>query len=389
MIDLPQREVIKKIQESTDLSQEEIQEKIKEKLTQLSGLISEDGAAHIVANELGVQLYKTQGEVTIKELTPNAKQVVTKAKVLQKYEIREFNKNGREGRVANILVGDKTGKVRVVFWNDQVQMFEKINEQDVLRIKNPYVKENNGRTELHLNDQSNIDINPEGITIDVPENNMQQRELKYLKDLNGGEENIEVLGTIVQVYDPRFFPVDPQTNRRVSDEDVAQGKPHEWNYVTTCFLDDGTANVRTTFWKKQTQVLFNKSDEELLSWKDDAAKAQDAKHELLGEIVKIVGRAQKNEQFDRVELTANLVITDVDPAKEIQRIQETTDKESSTQQETTAEQNTPQEEVKPAKEEESQREQTTDSSNTHQEEKKDDQPKIREEAISIDDLEDL
>lgn len=327
MIDLPQETVIEKIVSQTELSREEVQEKIKEKLKQLSGLISEDGAAHIIANDLGVQLYKTEGLIKIKEVTTNAKQATVLGKVLQKYELREFDKNGRQGKVANMLIGDETGKIRVVFWNDQVELFEKLNEQDVVQIKNPFVKENNGRVELHLNDKSNLDINPQGVSVSAPSGPQEssERELKYLKDLQGDEDNVEVLGTIVQVYDPRFFPVNPETNRRVSDEDVAAGKPHEWNYVTTVFLDDGTANVRCTFWKNQTQRLFDKSDDEIMKWKDDASLAQDSKHELLGEIVKLVGRVKKNEQFDRIEFTANLVMKDVDPEKELSRIKDAND----------------------------------------------------------------
>ena len=54
MIDIPRAEIVTKIKEAKGLSEDEINAKIQEKLTQLAGLISEDGAAHIIANELGV-----------------------------------------------------------------------------------------------------------------------------------------------------------------------------------------------------------------------------------------------------------------------------------------------------------------------------------------------
>ncbi len=410
MIDLPQETVIEKIVSQTELSREEVQEKIKEKLKQLSGLISEDGAAHIIANDFGVQLYKTEGLIKIKEVTTNAKQATVLGKVLQKYEVREFDKNGRQGKVANMLIGDETGKLRVVFWNDQVEYFEKLKEQDVVQIKNPFVKENNGRVELHLNDKSNLDINPQGVSVSAPSSPESERKLKYLRDLTSDEENVEVLGTIVQVYDPRFFPVNPETNRRVSDEDVAAGKPHEWNYVTTAFVDDGTANVRTTFWKNQTQRLFEKTDDEILQWKDDASLGQDAKHELLGEIVKLVGQVKKNEQFDRVEFTANLVIKDVDPEKELARMKDTSptpDKPpaAAERRESTSDQEAP----RPVPENDS----TEDLDNLDEEKKKIDPETVKfdsadsveskepqedsekkkssfkEEVVSIDDLEDI
>lgn len=388
MIDLPKESVVEKICEQTKLSIDDVHEKIKEKLKQLSGLISEDGAAHIVANDLGVQLYKTEGVVKISEVTNAAKSAIIAAKILQKYDVREFDKNGRKGRVANLMVGDDTARIRVVFWNDQVELFEKTKEGDTIQIKNPYVKDNNGRLELHLNERSTIDINPAGITVNTPTKEPElPRERKYLRDLEGNEENVEVLGTIVQVYDPRFFDVCPECNKKAINDNCPEHGAITpiTNYVTTCFLDDGTANVRTTFWKNQTMKLFGLDDATISSWKTDVSKAQDAKHELLGEIIKVVGRAKKNDQYERIELTANIVIKDVDPEKEIEHLENTSGEEKAKTQANSA--SVKQDEALATKEPEEK--QTTPQAASDDSEKKNQGPQISEEVISIDDLEDL
>ena len=54
MIKIPFEEMISKVQEKSKLGEAEIRLKIDQKLTQLSGLISKEGALHIIANELGV-----------------------------------------------------------------------------------------------------------------------------------------------------------------------------------------------------------------------------------------------------------------------------------------------------------------------------------------------
>jgi hypothetical protein len=411
MIDLSEETVIQKVVEQTGKTEDDVRTMIKEKLKQLSGLISEDGAAHIVANDLGVQLYKTEGLLKVNELTINAKQATIAAKVIRKYEMREFDKNGRKGKVANMVVGDDSGRVRVVFWNDQVDLFDKLKEDDTIQVKNPYVKENNGRIELHLNDSSKLDINPSGVTVAAPAApEREERTLKYLKDVQDGDDNIEVLGTIVQVYDPRFFEVCPECNKRANDNKcVTHGEVSPvTNYVTTCFLDDGTANVRTTFWKNQTQHLFGVDDATILSWKDDASKVQDPKHELLGEIVKIVGRVKKNEQYDRIELTAQLVIKDVDPAEEMKKLEagaaksETTPAEStpSTETSTAKSTETPEPATKPVETKpdpvvevaEEPAPGTQEDREVKPEEVKFDsgaEVAVKEDVISIDDLEDL
>jgi len=45
------------------------------------------------------------------------------------------------------------------------------------------------------------------------------------------------------------------------------------------------------------------------------------KNELIGNMVKLVGRVNKNEMFDRLEFVSGLVYTDVNPEDEIKRLE--------------------------------------------------------------------
>ena len=67
MINIPLSDIKEKIAKEKGISEQEINTKIKAKLDQLSGLISEEGAAHIIANELGVELMPS-GIVKISEV---------------------------------------------------------------------------------------------------------------------------------------------------------------------------------------------------------------------------------------------------------------------------------------------------------------------------------
>jgi hypothetical protein len=328
MIDIPIQQIIAKIKEQKGLSEAEIHAKIQEKLKQLAGLISEDGAAHIIANELGVQLIKEGGEAKIRDLYPGMRSVTVPGRVTRKFELRTFNKQGRDGKVAGFIIGDETGQVRVTLWNDQTDLFGQFNEGDVVRVRNAFVKENRGAPELHLNTDSRLEIRPNGVSVGAvqPQGARAPRDRKSIKEMTGTEENVELLATVVQVYDPRYFEVCAQCNKRVTQTAAgAQCPAHGtvtpmMNYVVSAFLDDGTGNMRTTFWKQQAQRLLAKTDEEMLAYKDDPKAFEAVKTEMLGEIVKIVGRCKKNETFDRVELTANLVFRDIDPEEELARL---------------------------------------------------------------------
>ena len=96
MIKMPLDDIITKIKEKSGISDSEIQEKINQKLEQLSGLISKEGAAHIIANELGVKLFEqTSGRLQIKNIREGMRSVEVVVKVQQVFEVREFNNNGR------------------------------------------------------------------------------------------------------------------------------------------------------------------------------------------------------------------------------------------------------------------------------------------------------
>ena len=69
MIKIHLSQIIEKIKEKSALTEEEINSRIKQKMEQLSGLISEEGAAHIIANELGIKLFEAvSGKLQIKNI---------------------------------------------------------------------------------------------------------------------------------------------------------------------------------------------------------------------------------------------------------------------------------------------------------------------------------
>ena len=66
--------------------------------------------------------------------------------------------------------------------------------------------------------------------------------------------------------------------------------------------------------------LTGKSDEEIVKYKDETDKFEEVKTELLGNIIKVVGRVNKNEMFDRLEFNAQLVFTEPNPEEELKKL---------------------------------------------------------------------
>src|SRR3989338_2665758 len=65
--------------------------------------------------------------------------------VIEKEDSREFNKFGKTGKVANAVLKDETGKIKLTLWNDDV---DKISVGDKIHIKNGYVNEWQGEKQL-------------------------------------------------------------------------------------------------------------------------------------------------------------------------------------------------------------------------------------------------
>jgi len=331
MIQIPFSDLIKKIKEKGNISEEEINGKIKEKMDKLSGLISKEGAAHIIANELGIKIFE-EGRLKIRDILIGMRDVEFVGKTKQIFGVNEFvRQDGSKGKVASFILGDETGEVRVAAWGEHADMVRKIQQDYIIKIKSGYVRDNNGRKEVHLGNRSEIIINPEGEKIEAIKQE-EEGERKNIKDLQENEQNISILGTIVQIFDPRFFEICPECGKRArmkDDKFICEEhdavKP-DFSYVFNVFLDDGTDNIRVTCFRNQMEMLTGKTRDEILKYRTSPDKFEKVKNDLLGNIVKFIGRVNKNEMFDRLEFIANRVYTDLDPEEEIKRLNEEVEK---------------------------------------------------------------
>ncbi|RLE39228.1 hypothetical protein DRJ17_01760 [Candidatus Woesearchaeota archaeon] len=326
MLKLPIEDVIAKIKEKTGLGEEEIEAKINKKMDELSGLISKEGAAHIIANEFGIKLFEEfTGKLKIAKVVVGMRDVEIVGKVQRVFEKREFQTEERKGKVGSFIIADDTGSIRVACWGDKADVLDELKEDDIVKIKGAYVRENNNQKELHLNENSKLEVNPEGEEVGEVKKYTASR--KNINDLKENDRNVEVLATVVQVFDPRFYEVCPECNRKVTQIDESYLCPvHDkvipkFSYVTNIVLDDGTETIRCVNFKAQTEKLFNLKEEEIIKLRDSVQGFDIYKNDLLGQTIKVVGRVTKNAVFDRLEFVTQLVFRDVDPEDELKRLE--------------------------------------------------------------------
>lgn len=323
MLKLPLPDIMSRIKEKTGLTEQDIMAKIEAKCTSLAGLISKEGAAHIIANELGVKLFENSGK--IKDLLPGMRNAEVLGRITQIYEVREFQRaDGTAGKVGSFLVGDDTGVVRIVCWGSQADVLTQITAGSPIKVSGGMVRENQrGYKEVHLNEASKINLTPKE---SVPEVKSNKATRKTLKELTESDEQVEVVGTIVQVFDPKFFEVCPQCSTRLKEADGQwvcgehSAVMPDYSYLVNVFLDDGTENIRVVLFRNQAEKLLNKTKEQMIGYRITPETFEPMKTELLGEQYKFIGRAKKNTFFDRIEFIANNV-NKANPEEELARVQ--------------------------------------------------------------------
>ena len=332
MYNMSNDEIIKKITEKSGKSTEDIKKEISEQKKELGGLVSDEGAARIIANKLGVELYDAvPDKLKIKNVLGGMRNVEILGKVIYKKDpIKFVKKDNSEGKVGSILIGDETGSIRIVFWNESTDEMSKINKDDIIRIKNGMARDNNGNVEIHFTRMSTLEINPKGEKVDVISSAMRSAEFieKKIIDLKENENNVEIFGHIVNVFDIRFFEVCPKCKKRVRPNE--EGKfvcekdgnvVPDYSYVTNIIVDDGSDNIRVVLFRNVIEKLLNLTSDKVLNFKENPDGFEQFKIDLLGKPVKVKGRTSKNTMYDRVEFVASDIDPNPNPEEEIKKME--------------------------------------------------------------------
>ncbi len=314
MIGFDYEGLLQKIMEHTSKSKEEVEQLIERKIQELNGLISKQGAAHLVAKELGVVVPNPTRTLRINNILPGMNNVEIVGKIIKKYPPKEYKTEKREGKVASLLLGDATGMIRAVFWDEMADIVNKFNEGDVIKISNAYSRKRNDRREIHITSRGKVEV--------VEDKEAFEYKRKNIIDLSPGEF-AEIYATIVQVFEPRFFEICPQCFKRLK---VEEGKficnQHGevepiYRGVINLLLDDGTSTIRLVVWEPQVFSLLNIQKDEFLLIKNNPERFFTIRNDLLGKIVRVIGRVEKNDLFDRLELVASDIQLDPLPPTQL------------------------------------------------------------------------
>lgn len=280
--------IVEKIAKFSGLKIEEVNRKIEAKRAKLSGLISHEGAAQIVAAELGINFENEK--LKIDELLPGMRKINLFGKIINLFPVRTFKtQKGEEGKVLNFILADETSNIKVVLWDtNHISLIEKgeVKENDIVELSNASMREN----EIHLGSFSEFKKSNQKME-DVRTERIVKE--KKICDFRIGDQ-LSVRAFVVQSFQPKFFEVSKETGRKMTDNEREQGVPTEKRALINIVIDDGTESIRTVLFNENLSTLGLKDLEnpERLSYQME---------DLLGKEMVFSGNVRKNNFFNNEE----------------------------------------------------------------------------------------
>ncbi|HTZ41987.1 MAG TPA: DUF2240 family protein [Candidatus Omnitrophota bacterium] len=288
--------ILDRISKSSGLGKEEIERRIEAKRAKLSGLISREGAAQVIAAELGISF--DNEKLKIGELLPTMRKVNVIGKIISISPVRSFVRNDKPGKVVNLVIADETSNVKAVLWDvNHIGLIEsgQVTTGKVIEISNASMRGG----EVHLGSFSDMKLSSQEIK-NIAEGRIVKE--KKIADLQNSD-SAKIRAFIVQSFGPKIFEICPECRKKaIPEADGFSCEQHgrivpERRALFNLVLDDGSETIRA--------VVFSDNFEKLgiTEWDSgDTDRLFVQKEELLGKEMFFSGNIRNNKFFNNLEL---------------------------------------------------------------------------------------
>lgn len=218
------------------------------------GLFDRLAASYIAASQVGIDLASS---VPIKDLMDGISATVY-GLVVSEVEVNSYRrKTGKEGKMLTFTIGDATGQIKVVIWDEKC--IDMLLEMDIgkdskIKIANGIAKENNYGRQISPGRWGSVVYNPEDFP-DLEAGTEKREKITPIEDIQIGG-NYSVTGEIATVFDLRDF-----TRRSGS-----------MGHVLNVILMDTTSSVKVVLWDELAVKYSNISQGQSVIFHDLSAR---------------------------------------------------------------------------------------------------------------------
>ncbi|CCC39461.1 single-stranded DNA binding protein [Haloquadratum walsbyi] len=238
----------------TDVSREEFESAVEDKVEQMGGLADEETAAKLIAHEL-----RNEEVEGVADIEPGMDEAKFLAKVLQIGDCRTFERDGdaEDGRVINIEVADASGQIRVTMWDDMAD--DAINQLEVGQVLRIGGRPKDGYDGVEI-DVDTVEPAPDAeIDVDIHTVNTHR-----VEDLSLGLSDVNLRGRVLSTDKIRTFDRDDGSEGRVANLSVG----------------DPTGRIRVTLWDGSASLVDSVDPDDSIEIVDGYVREQDGALEL-------------------------------------------------------------------------------------------------------------
>ncbi|WP_248895651.1 single-stranded DNA binding protein [Haloplanus halobius] len=179
---------------------------------------------------------QVQDTYHVEDLSLGLSDVNLRGRVLSTDTVRTFDRDdGSEGRVANLTLGDETGRVRVTLWDERADRATELDPETSVEVVDGYVRERDGDLELHVGSRGAVEEIDEEIRYDPETTDIDDLELGETADIAGG-----------------VIETDPK--RTFDRDDGSEGQ------VRNVRIKDETGDIRVALWGEKADLDIELAD---------------------------------------------------------------------------------------------------------------------------------
>jgi ssDNA-binding replication factor A large subunit len=238
------QEIIQEILRQNPLmTLQQIQAKLDSERARTNGLLGDETLLRLIAAKNGVTVqhnhFTNSGVMPTNQLLPGLHDVTVAGRLIAVSPPKTFQGAEKSGKLATVTLLDEGGLLRVVLWDERVELIEKgeLKPNQTVRLLHGYTKQDRyGKTELHLGKKSKVEIAPPDETTQYPS---IERFCSKISTLDASSGNVLVLGTVKEVLGKNSF------NR----SDGGYGT------VLKLTLSDESGQVMVVVWNEKTEEL--------------------------------------------------------------------------------------------------------------------------------------
>jgi replication factor A1 len=260
---------------------------------------------------------KSEKSIKISEIGADAGTFSVIGRVVDVFKPKTYSK----GRMASIIIGDGSGTIRAVLWDERSDIAAELKRGDAIKIRNAYSKPSlNNEPEVHVGRYGEVSINPDLPLPQVEELEKQLIKEKKIIELEDKDRRVKISGKIVDLNDRKrlMYLTCPYCDKKVESKETGyaceacgQEVDPVPNMVLTLTLEDDSGSIRAIAFKSNAEKILDLDVEEAMNMigetQDESLPIRDAKERLLNQKITLIGRVRYSDFSDQLEFIVDEV----------------------------------------------------------------------------------